>query len=300
MDILLFLLGYCIQCLACGMLCWKIYKSKSIYGLSIDTQIAFAIANVTRCIWTLDTRLIETNFAFLELVCSTIVSLFCVYLCWTYHHTTTMHAIPWLRIYTLTPIAAVLAFFFHPSDQWFSVQILVAFTMYLEALGLLPQLWLMKKMYDVEPITSHYVGTTQLQILDVFNCHIRGRDYFFIWYSCQDIFSSQEHQILPGLGLSNLSPITSELNHRLASYRAIFSDGFLGSSFLHWRTLLATLHSGLGSYGFYCRLHVPVVSETEKRRSPHLLYLAGVEDKKGRVVSSTFFQQHKQKCKREL
>jgi len=58
----------------------------------------------------------------------------------------------------LAPVAAVLAFFFHPSDNWISIQILVAFTMYLEALGLLPQLWLMKKMYDVEPITSHYVG----------------------------------------------------------------------------------------------------------------------------------------------
>lgn len=158
MDIILFLIGYFIQCLACGMLCYKIWKTQSIYGLSIDTQIAFAVANITRCIWTLDTRLIETNFAFAELLISTAMSLLCCFLCWRYQHTTTMHAIPWLRVYSITPIAAVLAFFFHPSDQWLSVQILVAFTMYLEALGLLPQLWLMKKMYDVEPITSHYVG----------------------------------------------------------------------------------------------------------------------------------------------
>merc|ERR1719183_2858272 len=79
-------------------------------------------------------------------------------MCWRFRHTTTMQAIPWLRVYTLAPVALVLAFFFHPSDQWISIQILVAFTMYIEALGLLPQLWLMKNMHEVEPLTSHYVG----------------------------------------------------------------------------------------------------------------------------------------------
>ena len=68
MDIFLFVLGYCIQCLAAILLMVKIWKSKSIYGLSTDTQICFAIANVARCIWTLDTRLIETHFAYAELV----------------------------------------------------------------------------------------------------------------------------------------------------------------------------------------------------------------------------------------
>jgi len=34
-----------------------------------------------------------------------------------------MHATPALRAYSLIPIALVLAFFFHPSDQWWSVQI---------------------------------------------------------------------------------------------------------------------------------------------------------------------------------
>jgi ER lumen protein retaining receptor len=69
-----------------------------------------------------------------------------------------MHAVNYLRFYTLASVALVLAFFFHPSDTWIDVQILVAFTMYIEALGLLPQLWLMRKMYDVEPLTSHYVA----------------------------------------------------------------------------------------------------------------------------------------------
>lgn len=152
------MLGYVIQAAAAMLLMYKIHKSQSIYGLSVDTQLCFALANVSRCIWVLDTRLVETNFAYAEILISTIASFAICYLCRKYGHTTTMHACNWLRCYSLVPIALVLAFFFHPSDQWLSVQILVAFTMYLEALGLLPQLWLMKKMYDVEPLTSHYVA----------------------------------------------------------------------------------------------------------------------------------------------
>jgi len=158
MDIFLFVLGYIIQCCAACLLMFKIWKSRSIYGLSVDTQICFMVANIVRCVWTLDTRLVETNFAYLELISSCLASVGCCYMCYTYYHTTTMHALSYLKWYVLSAVALVLAFFFHPSDQWIDIQILVAFTMYIEALGLLPQLWLMRKMYDVEPLTSHYVG----------------------------------------------------------------------------------------------------------------------------------------------
>jgi len=89
-DIFLFVLGYLIQLAACCLLCMKITQQRSIYGLSTSTQICFCVANVGRCVWTLETRL-------------------------------------------------------------------VAFTMYLEALGMIPQLWLMRKTTYVEPLTSHYV-----------------------------------------------------------------------------------------------------------------------------------------------
>lgn len=158
MDIFLFVLGYIIQCAATVMLMMKINYTKSIYGLSVDTQICFMLANISRCVWTLETRLVETKVAYMELLASTGVSICVCFLCYKYYHTTTKHAVSYFRVYTLAPIALALAVLFHPSDDWISVQILVAFTMYLEALGLLPQLWLMRKMYDIEPITSHYVG----------------------------------------------------------------------------------------------------------------------------------------------
>lgn len=158
MDIFLFVLGYLLQCAASWLLVYKIHKHKSIYGLSTDTLVLFFMANIARCIWTLDTRLVETFLAYMELALSTVANCILIYFCYKYKHTTTQQAILPLSVMSLAPLALILGFFFNPADDWFTVQILVAFTMYVEALGLLPQLYLMKKMHEIEPLTSHYVG----------------------------------------------------------------------------------------------------------------------------------------------
>lgn len=158
MEIFLFLLGYLVHLGGSALLLTKIMKYKSIYGLAVDTQAAYLLAVIVRCIWTLETRLVETPIAYLELLCSTGAACGLCYLCYTLYHTTTKHSVPYLRIYCTAPACLVLAFFFNPGDDWFSMQILVAYTMYQEAFGLLPQLWLMRKMHEVEAMTSHYVG----------------------------------------------------------------------------------------------------------------------------------------------
>lgn len=158
MDIFLFVLGYLIQLTAATILFHKIYTQRNIYGLSIDTQICFLIANVARCVWTLETRLIETMLAYLELLCSTGMSMVIVYLCVKYSDATNLLPPVYLQWYGMVPMAGALCIFFHPGDEWFTLQCLVAFTMYIEAMGMLPQLWIMRKIYYIEPVTSHYVG----------------------------------------------------------------------------------------------------------------------------------------------
>jgi ER lumen protein retaining receptor len=157
-DVIFFVLGYYIHFAASCVLLYKIYKQKSIYGLSFDTQIAFLLAAVARAVWTLDTRLTETVFAYFELVVSIFLAIIINYLCFTYGYTNTKMVSAPLRIYILAPACLLLAFFFHPGDDWFTIQILVSFTMYMEAAGLLPQLWLMRHMREVEALTSHYVA----------------------------------------------------------------------------------------------------------------------------------------------
>eukprot|EP00928_Gymnodinium_smaydae_P062086 TRINITY_DN4601_c0_g2_i1.p1 TRINITY_DN4601_c0_g2~~TRINITY_DN4601_c0_g2_i1.p1 ORF type:complete len:258 (+),score=28.43 TRINITY_DN4601_c0_g2_i1:113-775(+) len=158
MEIFLFIMGYYVQVAASGMLMYKIWYHKSIYGLSTDTQIAYLLAVLARCVWVLETRLVETTFAYIEVVVSTVVAIVLTGLCVKLGHTTQKQSTPILRVYVTCPASLVLAFFFHPGDDWWSMQILVAYTMYQEAMGLLPQLWLMRKMHEVEPLTSHYVG----------------------------------------------------------------------------------------------------------------------------------------------
>jgi len=159
MDIWLFVLGYIIHLLGSGLLLYKIKSQQSIYGLSIDTQVCFLVATVSRVIWTMETRLIDTYLAYLELFGACLASGYIVYLSFfKYYYSTTEHAQWYLRAPVLSAAAMVLAFFFNPSTDWWSTQILVAFTMYLEGLALVPQLWLMQRMDDIEPLTSHYVA----------------------------------------------------------------------------------------------------------------------------------------------
>jgi ER lumen protein retaining receptor len=113
----------------------QIFRYKSIYGLAVDTHISYLLASICRCIWSMETRLIETPIAYLELMCSTGAACGLCYMCWHHYHTTTKHSIQFLRVYVTAPAALVLAFFFHPGEDWISMQILVAYTMYQEALG---------------------------------------------------------------------------------------------------------------------------------------------------------------------
>jgi len=203
MEVFLFILGYYVQILASCMLGYKIYKHRSIYGLSVDTQAAYLLAVLARCFWVFETRLIETKFAYLELMLSTVGAVVLCVMCYNHYHTSTKQSPNYLRIYATAPVCMGLAFFFHPGEDWVSMQIWVALTMYLEATGLLPQLWLMRKMHEVEPLTSHYVGLLvcarfvrmifwakmyflgehflQLLVADLFHT-ICAADYMYLWF----------------------------------------------------------------------------------------------------------------------
>jgi len=203
MEIFLFLIGYYVHFAASCLLIYKIWKYKSIYGLSIDTQAAYLLAAIARCVWSMETRLVETKFAYIELFFSTVANAGLAFLCFQFYHTTSRHSTPFLRIYATAPAALLLAFFFHPGDDWISMQILVSYTMFQEALGLLPQLWLMRKMHEVEALTSHYVGLIVvarfirmifwgkmyflgehfLQLLFADICHtLLSADYMYLWF----------------------------------------------------------------------------------------------------------------------
>merc|ERR1711933_578448 len=104
----------------------------------MGTQIAYLLAVLARCIWVMETRLVETVFAYVELCLSTVAAIGLCYLTYKLSHTTQRQSTPWLRIYATAPMCMLLAFLFHPGDTWLSMQILVSYTMFQEAMGLLP------------------------------------------------------------------------------------------------------------------------------------------------------------------
>lgn len=157
-DVIFFVLGYYIHLASNCVLIYKIATTKSIYGLSIDTQICFLLSVLARCCWTLETRLVETKFSYMELIGSVLAAFTIVGLCWKYRVTSLKHQQGPFRVQYLVPAALALAFFLHPGEEVFTIQILVAFTMYVEAMGLLPQLFLMRRMHEIESLTSNYVG----------------------------------------------------------------------------------------------------------------------------------------------
>ena len=54
-SLLWFVFGYCLEDVASCLLIYKITKQKSIYGVSIDSQICLMIATISRVLFFTDT-----------------------------------------------------------------------------------------------------------------------------------------------------------------------------------------------------------------------------------------------------
>jgi ER lumen protein retaining receptor len=208
MDIFLFVLSYVIQLIASSLLVYRIWSVRSVNGLSLDTQICFLLSGISRVIWTMNTRIVESNALFavlavLELISSVSTTAVIVHLFRKFRHTTTQTVPAAMSAYVLIPLAMLVAFLVNPGKYFsFTAQTLVAYTMYVEALALVPQLWIVRKLADVETLTSHYIGLLVISrfvrmlfwlymfsdgqwflclcIADLFHT-ILSADYFYLW-----------------------------------------------------------------------------------------------------------------------
>eukprot|EP00917_Polyrhabdina_sp_WS-2016_P009259 GHVP01020654.1.p1 GENE.GHVP01020654.1~~GHVP01020654.1.p1 ORF type:complete len:222 (-),score=19.71 GHVP01020654.1:385-1050(-) len=157
METTLFEGGYLMQLFASGLLGHKVQKSKSTYGLSIDTQILFTAATLSRLAWALDTRLADMPLTYIEMFLSALAGAWLPYSFWNLRHSNLEHVPYYLKFYFTLPMALGAAFLFNPADQWLTKQVLVSFTIYAETLALIPQLVQMSQMTDIESLTTTYV-----------------------------------------------------------------------------------------------------------------------------------------------
>jgi len=139
--------------LAIIILLLKIWKTRSCSGISGKSQILFAIVYITRYL-DLFTNFISLYNSFMKIVfmSTSLATLYLMYLKFkaTYDRNHDTFRIEFLLI-PVTLLALLVNHEFTP------LEILWTFSIYLESVAILPQLFLVSKTGEAETITSHYL-----------------------------------------------------------------------------------------------------------------------------------------------
>jgi len=169
MEIILYIfnIGYLFQHIGTILQIQKIEKKKSTEGVCVDTLILFLIGAVSRVIWINDTELKKLWITYIELLLAFITLLYSLYLClFKYNYQMTFfesinrtEIFILIRWYVILGISIILAYFFFPGNegQSFDLQMLVSLSIYCEAGGLLPQIYITNKEKDSNNFSSLYL-----------------------------------------------------------------------------------------------------------------------------------------------
>jgi ER lumen protein retaining receptor len=147
------LLGDLSHLLAIIVLLIKIWKTRSCAGISGKSQILFAIVYITRYI-DLFLTFISVYNTFMKMV-FIITSFLTVFLMYVKFKATYDHNHDTFRIEFLILPAFVLALLINHELSF--IEVLWTFSIYLESVAILPQLFLVSKTGEAESITSHYL-----------------------------------------------------------------------------------------------------------------------------------------------
>lgn len=147
------LLGDLSHLLAIIILLLKIWKTRSCAGISGKSQILFAVVYTTRYLDLVTTYISAYNtFMKVIFIATSYATIFLMYIKFkaTYDHNHDTFRIEFL----LLP-ALVLAFLIN--HELTVLEVLWTFSIYLESVAILPQLFLVSKTGEAESITSHYL-----------------------------------------------------------------------------------------------------------------------------------------------
>ena len=147
------LLGDLSHLLAIIVLLVKIWKTRSCAGISGKSQILFAIVYTMRYLDLVTTYISSYNtfmkVIFIATSCATVFLMYVKFKA-TYDHNHDTFRIEFLILPTL--VLAVLI-----NHEFTIMEVLWTFSIYLESVAILPQLFLVSKTGEAESITSHYL-----------------------------------------------------------------------------------------------------------------------------------------------
>ncbi|XP_076649025.1 ER lumen protein-retaining receptor [Halictus rubicundus] len=147
------LLGDLSHVLAIIILLLKIWKTRSCAGISGKSQILFAIVYTMRYLDLMTTFISAYNtFMKIIFILTSYTTVFLMYMKFkaTYDHNHDTFRIEFLLLPTL--VLALLI-----NHEFSAVEVLWSFSIYLESVAILPQLFLVSKTGEAESITSHYL-----------------------------------------------------------------------------------------------------------------------------------------------
>ena len=147
------LLGDLSHLLAIIILLVKIWKTRSCAGISGKSQILFAIVYTMRYLDLVTTYISSYNtfmkIIFIAASCATVFLMYVKFKA-TYDHNHDTFRIEFLILPTL--VLALLI-----NHEFTVMEVLWTFSIYLESVAILPQLFLVSKTGEAESITSHYL-----------------------------------------------------------------------------------------------------------------------------------------------
>jgi ER lumen protein retaining receptor len=160
-ELWLFEGGYLFQHMATFFQILKMLKRQNSECVSLETNILFLIGALSRIGWMWDSMLKTFTLAYIEIFLAIGTLTYAIYLFQINkvrnYYSNVIQLPIFLKLYFLIPLITILSLFFNPGDNWFSSQFFVAFGIYSEAFGLIPQLYIIKKSKDAGDLSELYI-----------------------------------------------------------------------------------------------------------------------------------------------
>ena len=153
--------GYFFQHTATLFQIFKIIRRRNSECVSLETNILFLIGAITRIFWVNGNNKMETYFSLLEKVFALTTLCTIIYLYQKYKsrnfYSDEIKLPFYLKLYVLFPIILIFSLCFNPGDKLFSNQIFVSLGIFCECVGLLPQLYIIKKSKESGDLSELYL-----------------------------------------------------------------------------------------------------------------------------------------------
>lgn len=156
-----FELGYFFQHIATIFQILKMLKKRNSECISIETNILFMLGAVSRLFWTYDSLLNKFFLTYIEILLALVTLGAVIYLYQKNkvrnYYSNEIKLPIYLQLYVLIPLVVVLSLIFNPGDKFFTDQIFVSLGIFAESIGLLPQLYIIRKSKDSTDLSELYI-----------------------------------------------------------------------------------------------------------------------------------------------